>query len=300
TVMKMLLLQLCVVLASVLLASTQLTPNNGTTTDTVATPVDPQPTPSDPWSTPPTAMQLVLATMFSGQYSNDVQHQDDLSKNVSGPNRHDLIHVTYIPVLVRILGSAVAFYHEQRVNNATQPVRQAIYAFTQESPCLVRMSTFDITNASRFSVTPEGLQALERLEPQDLANRPECAAFWEQIGDEFFTSYLSTDQCTFDGPGGILIRPDGSRNLTCWGMSFSEMWRRVPGGQVVGGATSPYLLQKIGNLYPVPVSAFRSNQCFNIPCTNNNSSKNSSPAWSIIKDNIDYAKTNESNNSNGV
>ncbi|BFZ19513.1 hypothetical protein BsWGS_22552 [Bradybaena similaris] len=290
------LLPLSAVLTSTFLTTAQITPGSGT----AATTVGQQPAFSVPPSAPPTAMLLTIATMISGQYSNAAQYRDEQARNATGPNRHSLIEATYVPVLMPVLGSGVAFYYEQRVNNETGSVRKGIHAFSQETACLVRMSTFDIANASRFSVTPEGLQALEKLQPQELANRPECDVYWEQTGDDFYTSYLSSDQCTFNAPGGIVIRPDGSRNLTCSGMSLSEVWRRVPGDQIVGGTASPYLLQKVGDLYPVPVSAFSSNQCFVIPCTNSSTAKNSGPTWSVIKEQMNYAKKTDSQNSNGI
>ncbi|CAG5128880.1 unnamed protein product [Candidula unifasciata] len=251
-------------------------------------------------SAEPSSMMLVLATMLAGQYSNTEQHQEDNAKNITGPNKHALIEVTYIPVVVPALGKAVVFYFEQRINNSAQPARQAIYAFTQESACFIRMSTYDITNASRFSVTPEGLRALETLTLAELSNREECDAVFEQVGEEFFSSHLSTDRCTFEVSPRVMVRPSGSRNITCSGMTFTEVWRRVAGNEVVGGSPVPYIFKKTGNAFPVPVSVFSSNTCFKVPCMNSGVASPAGPTWSDIKPHMNYAGSSSTGQTTGA
>ncbi|BFZ12768.1 hypothetical protein BsWGS_15807 [Bradybaena similaris] len=245
--------------------------------------------PSSQGTGTPTTMLLVLATMLSGQYSNIEQHQDDNARNVTGPNKHAHIEVSYIPVVVPALGQAVVMYYEQRVNNSDKPTRQALYAFSQESSCLIRMSTYDIANSSRLSASPQGLQALETLTRAELTNRAECDAYWEQFDNEFFTSHLSTDKCTFEVSPRVVVRPSGSRNLTCSGMTFTEIWRRVAGNEVVGGSPVAYIFKKTGNAFPVPVSVFSSNACFKVPCVGGSLASPTGPSWGDIKQHMSYA-----------
>lgn len=298
---------LSVAMTSTLLVTAQppsdagVIPSSSTTSGPLPAQSNPLPDPSvmlPPQPVPLTEMQLAVVTMLAGQYSNLAQYNDDIEKNVSIPDRHNFIESFYIPVVCNILGPVPTLYHEQRVNNESAPARQVLLVFIPLSPCLLSMQTIEIANASRISATPEGFKLIENLQRSDIAYRQECDQLFEQSGPESYVSYMSTDQCILEGPEGQTIRPDVSRNLTCSGLSVNELWRRVPGGNIIGGARSPYILEKTGNQYPVPINVFNANKCFAIPCTNNGNTQTKGPAWSEIKSYMSYNKKDGNQNNN--
>ncbi|GFR60623.1 hypothetical protein ElyMa_005411700 [Elysia marginata] len=189
-------------------------------------------------------MLATLTSMLSGHYSNFDQYQRDQANNVSAPDKHLWLQFYYTLVEVPVLGPSAAVYYEQFMNNASTPSRQQILAFTQKMETQVQMTSYNIVNATRFSSAPEDIAEFKKLNLSELSNRPECDALWEELEDDVFTSFLATPlQCTFTF-FGQLVRPEGSRNLTCLGMTFKETFVSLNGSNVVSGTNRPYHLQK--------------------------------------------------------
>ncbi|RUS80587.1 hypothetical protein EGW08_011642 [Elysia chlorotica] len=183
-----------------------------------------------------------LTSMLSGCYSNIEQYERDQANNVSATEKHLWLQLCYTQVNVTILSPALTVYYEQYVNNGSTPSRRQILAFSETTSKRVRMASYTILNATKLS---EG--GPENLPLSDLSNRYECDALWEQLDAGLYTSYLATpQQCTFSF-FGQLVRPEGTRNLTCSGMTLVEVFVTVNGNDVVSGTYEPYNLLKTVN-----------------------------------------------------
>ncbi|GFO02947.1 hypothetical protein PoB_002945200 [Plakobranchus ocellatus] len=101
-----------------------------------------------------------------------------------------------------------------------------------------------VTSANFYAecLSPDDITQLRHLPLNELSNRPECDVLWEQPNKNSFVSFLKTPyQCTFMFLDE-LVRPEGTRNLTCAGISLSEVFVAINSGKIVSGTYEPYQL----------------------------------------------------------